>query len=71
MSATTATTVSITKPMSFDEMVKTMEEAKAMFMPPEWVLITPDGRVFKGDQREVARALLLNIDVTSLFGANK
>lgn len=31
----------------------------------------PDGRVFKGDQREVARALLQNIDITSLFGATK
>ena len=37
--------------------------------PPEWMLIAPDGRVFKGDQRTVARALLQNLDIDSLFAA--
>lgn len=67
MTASTTAAVNISKPMSLEEMVKAMEEARAMFKPPEWVLITPDGRMFKGAQREVARALLQNLDITSLF----
>lgn len=66
MTTNTTAAVNTSKPMSLKEMVKALEEAK----PPEWMLIAPDGRVFKGDQRTVARALLLNIDVTSLFGAH-
>lgn len=68
MSSTTAT-ANISNPVSLDELVKAMEEAKAMFKPPEWVLIAPDGRVFKGDQRTVAIVLFQNLDIASLFPA--
>lgn len=69
MSATSATTRQ-SAPVSLEAMAQAMREIELLQMP-EWVLITPDGRVFKGAQREVARALLQNIDVTSLFGATK
>jgi len=34
---------------------------------PNWTLIAPDGRMWSGDQKQVARVLLQNIDVTQLF----
>ena len=69
MSATTAATGQ-SAPVSLEAMEQAMREIE-LLPTPEWVLIAPDGRVFKGDQREVARALLQNIDITSLFGATK
>ena len=67
MSATTASTGQ-SVPVSLEAMRRVMIELQ-LAAPPEWMLIAPDGRVFKGDQRTVARALLMNIDVASLFGA--
>lgn len=69
MSASTAATGQ-SVPVSIEAMKQVMREIE-LLPTPEWVLITPDGRVFKGDQRTVARALLQNIDVTSLFGETK
>lgn len=66
MSSTTASTGQ-SVPVSLEAMRRVMIELE-LSPPPEWMLITPDGRVFKGDQRVVARALLQNIDVASLFG---
>lgn len=54
-------------PVSLEAMRRVMIELESL-PQPEWLLIAPDGRVFKGDQRTVARALLQNIDITSLFG---
>lgn len=33
----------------------------------EWVLVAPDGRVWRGSQRDMARVLFRNIDVGALF----
>lgn len=35
--------------------------------PTEWMLFSPDGRMWTGDQRAMARVLFQNIDVTTLF----
>lgn len=34
---------------------------------PDWTLIAPDGRVWSGDQKQLARVLLQNIDMAKLF----
>ena len=44
-----------------------MVEAIAAAPKPRWTLIGPDGRIWVGDQRTVARVLFQNIDVTTLF----
>jgi len=64
MSATTSNAASI--PVSLDEMTRAMREID-LIPQLDWVLITPDGRMFKGTQRDVARVLFQNLDVTSLF----
>lgn len=46
---------------------KKIEAVMASSSKPEWFLIAPDGRVWQGDQRTVARVLLQNIDVAELF----
>ena len=62
----TAANTSQTTPVSLEAMVQAMREIE-LFTPPEWVLITPDGRVFKGDQRTVARVIFQNLDIARLF----
>lgn len=42
-------------------------EAAMKALPLEWTLIAPDGRLWQGSQQQVARVLLQNIDVASLF----
>ncbi|HET8687639.1 MAG TPA: hypothetical protein VFM18_13390 [Methanosarcina sp.] len=36
-------------------------------LKPQWMLVGPDGKVYTGDQKAVARVLLQNLDITSLF----
>lgn len=55
--------------VSLDAMLRTMREIE-LLTPPEWILIAPDGRVFKGDQQTVARVIFQNIDIASLFKEN-
>lgn len=42
-------------------------EAAMKTIPLEWTLIAPDGRLWQGSQRDVARVLLQNLDIASLF----
>jgi hypothetical protein len=68
--STNRTTASSTFMQQFDDaktLISRMEAAMQAVKPPQWVLIGPDGRVWQGTQRDVARALLQNIDVTTLF----
>lgn len=49
--------------------LRMLEAMRAQFgkQPTEWMLVSPDGRMWKGDQRAMARVLFQNIDVTTLF----
>lgn len=44
-----------------------MEDVVKGLPPAEWVLVAPDGRVWRGSQRDMARVLFRNIDVAALF----
>ena len=65
MSATTATT---SPALELDsQRLQDMAEAIAATPERKWTLISPDARIWVGDQRTIARVLLQNIDVTTLF----
>ena len=47
--------------------LQNMVDAIAAAGKPTWTLISPCGRVWVDDQRGIARVILQNIDVTTLF----
>lgn len=47
--------------------LSSMVDAVKGLPPAEWVLVAPDGRVWRGSQRDMARVLFRNIDVAALF----
>lgn len=57
MSNTTASTGSTT-PVSIEAMTKAMQEIDLLPKPDHWVVIDPQGRVYKGKVEDVTRVLL-------------
>jgi hypothetical protein len=57
MSNTTASTGSTT-PVSAEAMTKAMQEINLLPKPDQWVLVDPQGRVYRGKVEDVARVLM-------------
>lgn len=57
----------------FDDCKAMVKRMEAVMLTPkaQWILMSPDGRVWQGDQQEVARALLLHLDISARFGGSK
>ena len=53
-------------PVGLQEMADAFEKLRAD-LPTDWMLVAPDGRVFKGSARDVFRALIASVDLSELL----
>lgn len=57
MDGTSATTNNI-KPMSLETLTRAMQENDLLPQPDQWIVIDPQGRMYKGKVEEVIQILL-------------